>query len=757
MQFNYNQYERREISKRYKDILSDTYLTLSKEDKILIHKAMEMSMDAHKNQRRRSGEPYIYHPMAVAKIVSQEIGLDATSIACALLHDVLEDSNYILENIQQVFNKRIAIIIDGLTKISVIKNQTVSKQAENYRKLLFTLSEDIRVILVKIADRLHNMRTMEFMSLEKQKTISSETLYIFAPLAHRLGLYDIKTELENISLKYIEPDAYNYISKRLEDSKEKREQYIDEFTRKIKQDLDEEDLKYEIKGRPKSVFSIRRKMFLQDIPFENIYDIFAIRIIYRTDAKNEKFIAWKIYSIIADLYYPKPKRLRDWISQPKSTGYESLHTTVMGPQGRWVEVQIRSERMNEIAEKGIAAHYKYKHGFDQEEKGLDSWLNKVREVLESDESNTLDLIDSFKLNLYSKEIYVFTHKGDLISLPKGATALDFAYNIHSRVGDTCLGAKVNGKLVSLGHPLQSGDQIEIITSPSQKPKADWLNIATTSRARSKVRSVLNTEKKKIAEEGKEILERKLRHLKINLTESTVNSLVSFFKERTSQDVFYKVGIGTIDNKELKKFANQITKGIYRILNKFSRRSSYMSTFESEKTEKKNDLLVFSANEEVLNYTLASCCNPISGDLVFGFVTINQGIKVHRENCTNAVSLRANYEYRIIKAKWVDSSIIDFDVVINIDGFDRMGLIKDITEIVTQKMRLNIKNMNVTTEGGFFKTSLTVQIKNKNQLEEVTRKLKDIEGVTVVKRIYQKIPFSNTIRNINLQNLLPSVE
>ncbi|XOD67256.1 MAG: RelA/SpoT family protein [Flavobacteriales bacterium Tduv] len=717
--------------------MSDTYLTLNKEDKTLIHKAMEISMAAHENQRRRSGEPYIYHPIAVAKIVSQEIGLDSTSITSALLHDVLEDSDYTLENIEHVFNKKIATIINGLTKIAVIKNQAVSKQAENYRKLLFTLSEDIRVILVKIADRLHNMRTMEFMSPEKQKNISSETLYIFAPLAHRLGLYDIKMELEDLSLKYVEPDAYNQISKKLEDSKEKREQYIDEFTRKIKQHLDKEDLDYEIKGRPKSVFSIRRKMLLQDIPFENIYDIFAIRIIYRTDTKNEKFIAWKIYSIVADLYYPNPKRLRDWISQPKSTGYESLHTTVMGPQGRWVEVQIRSERMNEIAEKGIAAHYKYKHGFDQEENGLDGWLNKVREVLESDENNTFDLINNFKLNLYSKEIYVFTHKGDLISLPKDPTALDFAYNIHSRVGETCLGAKVNGKLVPLGHPLQSGDQIEIITSPNQKPKTDWLNIATTSRARSKIRNVLNTEKKKIAEEGKEILERKLRHLKINLTESTVNSLVRFFKVRTNQEVFYKVGIGAIDNKELKQFANQTTKGIYRILNKFSRRSSSIPTPEPEKTEKKNNLLVFSSNEEVLNYTLASCCNPIPGDPVFGFVSINKGIKVHRESCTNSVSLRANYEYRVIKAKWGESSIIDFNVVINIDGFDRMGLIKDITEIVTQKMNLNIKNMNVTTESGFFKTSLTLQIKNKNQLEKVTHKLKNIEGVTDVKRIYQK--------------------
>ncbi|XCI75356.1 MAG: RelA/SpoT family protein [Flavobacteriales bacterium] len=749
IQFTYSKDEGCELAKRYKEILSNTYITLSKEDKKLIHKAMKVAVDAHKNQRRRSGEPYIYHPIAVAKIVSQEIGLDATSITSALLHDVVEDSDYTLENIEYFFNRKIATIIDGLTKITVIKNQTVSKQAENYRKLLFTLSEDIRVILVKLADRLHNMRTMEFMPPEKQKTIASETLYIFAPIAHRLGLYDIKTELEDLSLKHIEPDAYHDILKKLEDSKEKREKYINEFIKKIKIYLDKEDLTYQIKGRTKSTFSIQQKMLTQDIPFENIYDIFAIRIIYQADAKNEKFIAWKIYSIISDLYYPNPKRLRDWISQPKSTNYESLHITVMGPQGRWVEVQIRSERMNEIAEKGIAAHYKYKHGFHQEENGLDDWLNKIREVLENDKTNTIDLIDNFKLNLYAKEIYVFTHKGDLISLPKGATALDFAYSIHSHIGDTCLGAKVNSKLVPLDHPLQSGDQIEIITSPNQKPKADWLDITTTSRARSKIRSVLKSERKKIAEEGKEILEKKLRHLKINLTESTVHSLINFFKERTSQEIFYKVGIGAIDNKELKQFANETTKGIYKILNRFSRRSRTPATEpKQEKTEKKSYLLVFNSNEEVLDYTLSNCCNPISGDRVFGFITINQGIKVHREDCANAVSLRANYEYRIINAKWIESSSLDFKVILQVNGFDRIGMIKDITEIITYNMHLNIKNMNVVTGGGLFQTRLTIQIKNKNQFEEVTHQLKNIEEVTDVKRIYQKNLSKYTTKNTN---------
>ncbi|HUH25682.1 MAG TPA: RelA/SpoT family protein, partial [Flavobacterium sp.] len=635
--------ENKEIAREYKELLSISYQTLSDEDKKLIRKAFDVAVEAHKEQRRKSGEAYIFHPIAVAKIVASEIGLGPTSIAAALMHDVVEDTDITVEDIERMFNPKIAKIVEGLTKISRMEpDPDISLQAENYRKMLLTLNDDVRVILIKIADRLHNMQTMESMEPHKQAKIASETLYIYAPLAHRLGLFNIKTKLEDLGLKYTEPDVYNDILDKSKESKEEQEAYIESITSVLETALEREDIDFAIKGRPKSIYSIRRKMKAQGVTFDQVYDKFAIRIIYKTDhQQDEKFLAWKIYSIVTDYYRPSPSRLRDWISSPKSTGYEALHITVMGPKGRWVEVQIRSERMNEIAEKGYAAHYKYKQGVT-EENSLDKWLNLLKETLENQEPNAVDFVEDFKLNLYAKEIYIFTPKGEIKSLPKGATALDFAFSIHTDIGLKTRGTKVNGKLVPLNHELNSGDQVEIITSANQKPSSHWLDFVTTARAKNKIKNVLNEDTKRISDEGKELLLRKLRHLKITLDEKTVNELVNFFKLKTSQELFYRIGLGKIENQQLKDFASH--KNSNAFLN-FFKKTIRKDTPEA-KLETKLDLIVFGKDEEKLDYKLAMCCTPIPGDNVFGFVTINEGIKVHKIDCPNAISLRSNYAYRV---------------------------------------------------------------------------------------------------------------
>src|SRR5690554_1747206 len=547
--------ENKAIAREYKELLRISYQTLSEDDKKLIRKALDVAVEAHKDQRRKSGEAYIFHPIAVAKIVASEIGLGATSIAAALLHDVVEDTDITVEDIERMFNPKIAKIVEGLTKIAKVKtDENISLQAENFRKMLLTLNDDVRVILIKIADRLHNMQTMESMADYKQAKIASETLYIYAPLAHRLGLYNIKTQLEDLGLKYTEPEVYQDIVSKIKETKEEQDAYIKYISDTLKTSLDKENIEYTIKGRPKSIYSIRKKMKAQNVTFDEVYDKFAIRIVYKSEPHEEKFLAWKIYSIVTDHYRPSPNRLRDWISAPKSTGYEALHITVMGPKGRWVEVQIRSERMDEIAERGYAAHYKYKQGVT-EENSLDRWLNLLKETLESQESNAVDFVEDFKLNLYSKEIYIFTPKGEIKSLPKGATALDFAFSIHTDIGIKTRGTKVDGKLVPLNYQLNSGDQVEIITSANQKPSSHWLEFVTTARARNKIKNVLNEDIKQISEEGKELLTRKLRHLKITLDEKTINELVNFFKLKTSQDLFFRIGSGKIENQQLKEFAS----------------------------------------------------------------------------------------------------------------------------------------------------------------------------------------------------------
>ncbi|WP_108423513.1 RelA/SpoT family protein [Flagellimonas amoyensis] len=726
--------ENKEIAKQYKELLRISYQTLTDEDKKLIRSAFDVAVDAHKDQRRKSGEAYIFHPIAVAKIVASKIGLDAVSIAAALLHDVVEDTPYTLSDIERMFGETVARIVDGLTKIAHLKkDMDISQQAENFRKMLLTLHDDVRVIIIKIADRYHNMLTMESMPEHKQVKIASETLYIYAPLAHRIGLYNIKTHLEDLSLKYTEPEVYNDIKAKVEDTEEESLAYIDAFSNVIKQSLDKEGLNYQIKGRMKSIFSIRRKMKAQNVSFDEVYDKFAIRIIYRSDRKNEKFLAWKIYSIVTDHFTPNPIRLRDWITSPKSTGYEALHITVMGPKGKWVEVQIRSERMHEIAEKGYAAHFKYKHG-DQKEQGIEEWLNKLQEALESANGNAVDFVEEFKLNLYAKEIFVFTPKGDLKSMPKGATALDFAFNIHTEIGMKTRGAKVNGKLVPLGTELHSGDQVEIMTSETAKPNQSWLDYANTARARAKIKSSLIEEKKEVAEEGKEILRRKLKSQKITLNEDTVNKLVNYFKLKTSLDLFYRVGIGVIDNDKLKDFASSYHNAFINFFKNRIRKTPVPKDVDKDEITTKYDMLVFGKEEERLNYKLSQCCNPIPGDEVFGFVSVNDGIKVHKKNCPNAISLQSNYAYRIMTAKWIDSTQEEFSVDIQITGIDNLGLVKDITKIISENMHVNMRNLNFSADGGTFKGKITLVVKNNNILKRLMDNLKQVEGIDKVTRI-----------------------
>ena len=730
--------ENKAIAQEYKELLRISYQTLTTEDKKLIRKAFDVAVDAHKDQRRKSGEAYIFHPIAVAKIVASEIGLGATSIAAALMHDVVEDTDITVDDISKMFNPSIAKIVEGLTKIAKVKtDQDVSMQAENFRKMLLTLNDDVRVILIKIADRLHNMQTMDSMAEYKQAKIASETLYIYAPLAHRLGLYNIKTQLEDLGLKYTEPDVFQEIVSKIKETKQEQDAYIKTISDVLCKSLDEEGIEYTIKGRPKSIYSIRRKMRVQGVTFEEVYDKFALRIIYKSNPHDEKFLAWKIYSVVTDHYRPSPSRLRDWISSPKSTGYEALHITVMGPKGRWVEIQVRSERMDEIAEKGYAAHYKYK-GVGSEEHGLEIWLNQLKEALESQAANAVDFVEDFKLNLYSKEIYVFTPKGDLKSLPKGATSLDFAFSIHTDIGSKTRGTRVNGKLVPLNYVLNSGDQVEIITSPNQKPTVQWLDYVTTSRAKNKIKNSLNENTKKIAEDGKEILNRKLRHLKITLNETTVNELVNFFKLQTSLDLFYRVGIGAIENQKLKDYAAQKSNTLVNFLKKPFNRTASVKPEQMERNEisKKYDMLVFGVEQEKLDYKLSTCCNPIPGDDVFGFITISEGIKVHRKDCPNAISLQSNYAYRIIPAKWIDSSQEEFRAMLNITGMDTLGLTNELTKVISNQMHVNIENIALNGKAGIFNGKITVIVPNNTILKRLIDNIKKVDGIDKVTRIYQ---------------------
>ena len=714
-----------QIAREYKSLLKLSYQTLSENDKVLIRKALDIAIDAHSDQIRKSGKAYIFHPISVAKIVASKIGLDAPSIASALLHDVVEDTRYSIHKIEEIFGQEIAKIVDGLTKISKLKKEKIlSIQAENFRKMLLTLNDDIRVILIKIADRLHNMKTLDFLSEEKQLKIASETLYIYAPIAHRIGLYEIKNELEDLSLKYTEPELFNDIKNNLEKTKDNQNLYIRNFARKISEKLKTEKLDFKINGRSKSIYSIRNKMLKKNINIDEVYDRFAVRIIYDAKPVLEKLIAWKIYSIVTDVYRPNPTRLRDWISTPKSNGYEALHITVVGPNKRWIEVQIRSTRMHEIAERGYAAHYKYKLG-DNKESGLEIWLNRLQEVLKNPDSSAVNFVEDFKLNLYADEIFVFTPEGDLKSLPKGSTALDFAFHIHSGLGLKTRGIKVNGKIVPLSYKLSSGEQVQIIKSNNSKPSASWLDFVITSKAKSAIRSSIKENKKKIAEEGKEILRRKLKQLKITFNENNINKIQTFFNLQTSLDLFYRIGIGTIDNGDLKKYANS-----QNAIIKFFRRKVSEKPIKKQDDEinTKYDQLVFGNEDERLDYTLSNCCRPLPGDKVFGFVTINEGIKVHKSDCKNALSLQSKFAYRILKSKWIDSTQHDYTSTIQIVGIDNIGLVNKITTIISDNLSINMRKMSFDTEGDVFKGSITLRVKNKKIIDKLIQRIKKIKGV-----------------------------
>lgn len=720
--------EKKEILKRYRALLRACKPTLQKGDKQMIRKAFDMALESHSDMRRKSGEPYIYHPIAVAQIAAEEIGLGTTSIVCALLHDVVEDTDVSLLDIELTFGKKVSKIIDGLTKISGIFDPNSSMQAENFRKMLLTIADDVRVILIKLADRLHNMRTMDFMPRDKQLKIASETSYLYAPLAHRLGLYAIKSELEDLSMKYTDPDTYKFIAKKLNEKKAERERYVTEFVGPIKEILSEEGIDAQVFGRSKSIHSIWNKMRKKSTPFEEVYDLFAIRIIINSKPEFEKADCWKAYSIVTDLYRPNPDRLRDWISSPKGNGYESLHTTVMGPKGQWVEVQIRTSRMNEIAEKGFAAHWKYKES--NSDSGLDQWIQKVRDVLSNPESNALDFVADFKMNLFSDEIFIFTPKGSLIQLPLGATALDFAFEIHSDLGASCIGAKVNHKLVPISHVLSNGDQVEIITSTKQTPKEDWLNFVVTAKAKSKIKSSLKEEKRRVAEDGKEILERKLKSIKITYNTDNLNKLTLFFKLPSTQDLFYNVAKGKIDLKDLKEYATLEKAPDVANSNQFD---SHVGGLLKKLNKKDQETLLIGDDLQKIDYTLSPCCNPIPGDDVFGFVTINEGIKIHRNNCPNAATLMANYAYRIVKAKWTSQHELAFLTGLSILGIDDVGLVNRITKVISEDFKINIRSITISSDEGIFEGSIMVYVNGTDHLDSLINNLRQIKGITGVTR------------------------
>jgi len=721
--------EKTEILKRYRALLRASKSTLQKGDKRMIRKAFDMALESHKDMRRKSGEPYIYHPIAVAQIAAEEIGLGTTSIVCALLHDVVEDTGVTLDDIEQDFGKKVAKIIDGLTKISGVFDTNSSLQAENFRKMLLTLADDVRVILIKLADRLHNMRTMEFMPRDKQLKLSSETVYLYAPLAHRLGLYAIKSELEDLSMKYMERETYQFIKNKLNEKKAEREKFIRDFIEPVKKVLQSQGLEADIFGRPKSIHSIWNKMKKKTIPFEEVYDLFAIRVILDSTPESEKADCWKAYSIVTDLYRPNPDRLRDWISSPKANGYESLHTTVMGPRGQWVEVQIRTKRMNEIAEKGFAAHWKYKES--STDSGLDQWVQKVRDMLKNPDSNALEFLDDFKMNLFSDEIFIFTPKGALIQLPLNATALDFAFEIHTDVGASCIGAKVNHKLVPLSYKLQNGDQVEVITSSKQTPKEDWLGFVVTAKAKAKIKSALKEEKRRIAEDGKEILERKLKSLKITYNSENIHKLSYYFKLPSTQDLFFNVAKGIIDMKDLKDY--QLSEKVVENKPQDRIENEQLQGLLRNIKAKDTDMLLIGEDMQKIDYKLANCCNPIPGDDVFGFVTVSDGIKIHRTNCPNAAKLMANYGYRIVKARWTNQQELAFLTGLRITGIDDVGLINKLTTVISTDFKVNMRSITVDSDNGIFEGTIMVYVNDTQHLDDLIKRLKTVKGVTGVTR------------------------
>jgi GTP pyrophosphokinase len=749
--------ERKEILKRYRRLYNSIKPAFKVGDAKLIRKAFQVAADAHRHMRRKSGEPYIYHPIEVAQIAIDELSLGPTAIAAALLHDVVEDTEWTLEDVRRDFGEGVARIVDGVTKIpsSSDYKQAVSssQQAENFRKMLLSLSDDVRVIMIKLADRLHNMRTLETMRRDKQLKIVAESMYVYAPLAHRLGLYKIKSELEDLYLKYTNEEAYRSIVDRLDRTKEQRQKFIQEFIAPLDTAIKKGGFKAKIIGRSKSVYSIYNKMRKQNVSFDEIYDLFAIRIILDSEGPQEKADCWTVYSIVTDHYHPNSQRLRDWISTPRANGYESLHTTVMGPEGKWVEVQIRTQRMDDIAEKGYAAHWKYKEKGVQsrknrkgetEEAGLDAWLRIIRELREQNqELNAVDFINEFRANLYSEEVFVFTPKGDLKRLPIGATALDFAFEIHTEIGYQCLGAKVNQKLVPLNHKLNNGDQVEIITSRKQKPNRDWLKWVVSARAKAKIKDFLRHEMRDAIAEGKEIMARKLKQLDLEYSPELLNQIRTFFELKSTSDLFFNLGKGYLLPQQLSRFANW--------LNERNDKNAASPKAEAKpnapnnpQQESSEEVKVFLSNKDTLligdqsqmPYSLARCCNPILGDEVFGFITLKDGVKIHRADCPNAPALLAKYGHRVIRARWQNlPDDKSFLVGLKIVGTDRVGLIRDLTKVISTKLKVNIDSLEVgRTDTGIFEGSIGLFVRDVNHLDNIRELLRRIDGVVSVDRV-----------------------
>ncbi|MER3469866.1 MAG: RelA/SpoT family protein [Chitinophagaceae bacterium] len=722
--------EKKLILREYRALLRGLKARIKPGDRKLIRNAFEMAADAHKSMRRKSGEPYILHPLAVARICVEEIGLGVRSTICSLLHDTVEDTDISLDDVQKEFGPEIAKIVDGLTKISTVIDVNASQQAENFRKILLTLTDDPRVIIIKLADRLHNMRTLDSMKREKQLKISSETIYVYAPLAHRMGLYNIKTEMEDLAMKYLEPGVYKEIARKLAETKRERTRYINEFIKPIKEKLDKGEFDADIYGRPKSIHSIWNKMKKKGVSFEEVYDLFAIRIILNSPPEKEKEDCWKVYSFITDEYTPSPERLRDWLSNPKSNGYEALHTTVMGPQGKWVEVQIRTKRMNEIAEKGLAAHWKYKEGTTDESR-FDKWFNQIREVISHNDTDSIDFLNDFKTSFLAEEIYVYTPKGDVKMLPVSATALDFAFAVHSEVGSKCIGAKVNHKLVPISHKLRSGDQVEIITSNKQKPSEDWLNFVVTAKARTKIKDSLKEEKKAVGEEGKYTLQRKLEGLGVAFNHHNIEELVTYYKLLSPLDLYYSIAVKNIDLKELKEFKVvgdriEAPKPVKHLPEKHE----YVPGLGKKETE----LIIFGESSDKIVYNLANCCKPIPGDDVFGFVTTGKGLTIHRTNCPNAAKLMANYGHRIVKTKWAKNKEISFLTGLRIIGMDDVGIVNKITNIISGELRINISAITIESKEGLFEGMIKLFVHDKEELEELVSKLKTLKGIHSIDRL-----------------------
>ena len=724
--------EKKLILREYRSLLKGLKSNIKPGDKVLLRTAFEMAANAHKTMRRKSGEPYILHPLAVAKICVEEIGLGVRSTICALLHDTVEDTDVTLQDIQMEFGAEIAKIVDGLTKIATVLDNSTSQQADNFKKILLTLTDDPRVILIKLADRLHNMRTMDSMKREKQLKISSETVYVYAPLAHRMGLYNIKTEMEDLSMKYMEPDTFKFIAQKLQDSKKERTRYINDFIKPIKEKLETTGFEFEIYGRPKSIHSIWSKIKKKGVAFEEVYDLFAIRILVNADAAKEKEECWKVYSIITDAYNPSPERLRDWLSNPKSNGYEALHTTVMGPQGRWVEVQIRTKRMNDIAEKGLAAHWKYKEGATEESR-FDQWFQQIRETLSNNESDSLDFLQDFKTSFLAEEIYIYTPKGDIKMLPLGATALDFAFGVHTAVGSKCIGAKVNHKLVPISYKLKSGDQIEIITSAKQKPNQEWLNFVVTSKAKAKIKDTLKEEKRAIADDGKYILQKKLEGMGAAVSAGNMEELCQFYKIQSTLDLWYDIATKKLDLKELKDFTLHGDKiSAPKPIKIADTKPAYDPDYKPA-TKKDTELIIFGESSDKIMYTLAKCCSPIPGDDVFGFVTTGEGLKIHRTNCSNATRLLANYGHRVVKTKWAKNKEISFLTGLRIIGLDDVGVIHKITNLISGEMKFNISAMTIEAKDGIFMGNLKIFVHDKEELENLLAALLNLKGIESVDR------------------------